>query len=430
MKRLFFLVAIFILALSCKKKHSLTAAPGSLGGSISPIGIFAKLDAVDLSGNRHSAEVSATTGQFRFNELAPGKYRLEIPADPRYLTDVALEVEVLEGKYTDAGLISIQPVLGTQGAIVGNVLPLGFGLEVTATGIGSGKRYSTVPLATSGRFMLTVPNGNYRLSFTAVSPAEAPPELEINVVGNLVDIGSVVCKTGNSGSITGKVQPITGLASIWATDIATGNVVNGTIDRYTSTILFPVMIPGTYLVGMGTNIPYLVPAAVQVQVKERTASDLGLINLSKDQSITVLSYSVGSGGTTRYNVKGSFVGGILKFSQTQISFPNINPTRYTSDYSTLTVTMEGITGPGTYTFNGTANSNINYQILRKSGISQSVYGNWGIVGSSASGKLEVESIDPAVRRIRGTFSAILSRDGTVGTPLQQEVKNGVFYLEY
>ena len=422
-------MAIVVLALSCKKKNVVPEA-GSMGGSISPIGVFAKVDAVDVSGKRHSAEVSGTTGQFRFGGLAAGRYRLEIPADPQYLTDVVLEVEVSAGQYTDAGMISLQPVLGTTGAIVGNVLPIGFGTEVFAVERNSGERYVTVPLGTNGRFMIAVPNGNYRLGFSALAPVEAPPEMEVTVVGKVVDVGSVVCKTGNSGSIVGRVQPIAGLASVSATDVLTGNVVHGTIDRSAGTVRFPVMIPGTYTVGMTTHVPYLVPATVQVQVKERLESDMGLVSLLQDQSMTVVSYSVGRSSLTRYNVKGSFIAGSLKFSQTQLSFLNAVPERNTTQYATLTVTMEGISGPGTYTFSGTANSTIRYEVLRKTGITETVYGNWAVPAGSASGTLEVQSIDPVGRRIRGTFSAMLSREGTVGMPLQQEVKNGVFFLEY
>lgn len=424
------MVAIVVLAISCKKKHGSAPEPGSLGGSINPIGAFARVDAVDVSGKRHSSEVSSTTGQFRFGGLAAGRYRLEIPADPRYLTDVVLEVEVSAGQYTDAGLISIQPVLATTGAIVGNVLPIGFGMEVFAVDRNSGQRYVTVPLGSNGRFMLAVPNGNYRLGFTALAPVEAPPEMEVSVVGKAVDVGSVVCKTGNSGSIVGKVQPISGLASVSATDVLTGSVVHGTIDRIAGIVRFPVMIAGTYRIAMATNVPYLVPATVQVQVNERSESDMGLVSLVQDQSMTVVSYSVGRSGLTRYNVKGSFIAGSLKFSQTQVSFLNISPTRSTVEHATLTVSMEGISGPGSYTFNGTANSNITYQVLRNSGISQTLYGNWSVAAASTTGKLEVQSIDPVARRIRGTFSAMLSREGTAGMPAVQEVKNGVFYLEY
>ncbi|TDQ11729.1 hypothetical protein [Pedobacter metabolipauper] len=434
MKNFLLLLCIVAAVASCKKKSNPEPQTGAIYGSIYPPGVFSLIYATDASGTRISTEVSPATGTFMFEDLTPGTYTLTVPADPRFDTSGSIELEVQGGQDIDAGVIGFEPLVGPSGAIVGSILPIGFGKSVTVKNLASGVVYSITPNAQTGFFSSTLPNGDYNISFTANAPAEPPADIAVTISGGPVSLGSVICKQGTSGSIIGKVIPAGGFASIKATNVQSGDVVLGTINRTTGAVGFPIMMPGAYKVGITPYVPYLTPADLDVIVATTKETDMGTISLVQDATVRVLTYKIDGTSTTRYNVSGSFTDGILKFSLMQTTLISVGQMlgRQTYRQATLSVAMENITAPGTYTCKGTANSNMTYVEGRRTtpNPQTTTTGTWSINGSDATGVVEIVAIDPAARTIRGTFSATLMNEKSGATPQKKSVTSGVFYLNY
>lgn len=423
--------AIALMALSCKKKNTIPVPEfGSLGGSITPIGSAWTVYATDAAGFNHTAEVSPATGNFSFGSLTAGNYTITAPVDSRFKTMGKLVAQVVAVRHTDLGTLSFTPVMQSSGAVSGSLLPIGFGERVTATSLSTGQSYKVEHIAASGKFILALPNGEYLLSFTAVRPAQPPADMTVTIAGNMVDLGSLVFKQGISGSIVAKVSPISGISEVKATHVQTGELVMGSVNRIDGTIGFPVMMPGDYRLVMSTYAPYLVPAVIEAKVLKGKQTDLGELSLVQDMDIRILAYNMDGKRTVRYNVSATLIRGELKFNQTTLTNSRDFSGKITSNYFTLTATMDNITGPGIYYFNGSANSTLTYTETRKSSINTTMVGSWGVNGITSTGKMEILSIDPVARRIRGVFSGVLSNQTTGALPIPKTVSDGVFHLDY
>ncbi|MXV16483.1 hypothetical protein [Hufsiella ginkgonis] len=430
MKKILLVICLAALFASCKKTGAPVASAGAITGSITPPGVFAVIYATDASGNSFSAGVSPATGAFKLDNLPAGKYRLFVPANPAFNSTINLELEVKSGQTADAGNISFEQAIAPSGSVYGTVLPAGFGKSVTATVLNDGRVYTAIPNASTGSFTIILPNGEYAINFAANAPAEAPQDMRATVEGKPLNLGSVICKQGSSGSITGKMNPVSVLGSVKATSIQTGDVILGTIDRAKGSFGFPVLFPGAYKISFTTYIPYLPHADIEVAVTAGKETDMGTVSFQYDNEVRVLSYKIDGKSSLRYNLTASFADGLLKFSLQQTSFSGPTPENMLTTTTALTVALENVTGPGKYTFRGTANSNLTFSETKRPSYGlQGTTNTWSVNGATAGGQLEVISIDPAARTIRGTFSATLASDKPA-TLADKSVTEGVFYLSY
>lgn len=417
-----------MVILSCKKNNITPPELGSISGNVHPIGAFSAVYLTDVNGVRYTAEVSVSTGNFSFTNLPAGSYTLGTPENSRFYTSENKVLEVLGGRHRDVGVLSFNPVVQASGAISGALLPVGFGERITITNVASGQNYSMSPHPDSGKFLFTLPNGTYRVSFTALGSAAAPPEVMVNVVSNSIDLGSMMCGQGDSGSILFKVNPMLGMRAMQATNLQNGEVVSGRIDRYNATVSFPAMVQGTYRIAITTYIPFLAPAPIDVVVYSRKETDMGTLTLIKDVNKEVLSFFVGSRSWLSYYSSATLTDGVLRLSMSDVISIAQKPNQ-TSRYAGFTIVMDKINGPGKYVFTGSANSNMSYQEIWNTGITSKTY-NWSINGVSSNGELEILSIDPVGRRIRGNFSATLAYQTAGEAEPNKEITEGSFYLAY
>lgn len=432
MKKVIFFAAILTLMLSCKKKNM--PAPellGTISGRIAPVGVFTSIQAINASGESLNTQVAANDGSFNFNQLRPGKYTIQFPSDPRFQSMANMQVEVISGKSTDMGTISYQAVSQLNGGISGKLLPQGFGEQVIATNVTTKQQYVFTLSSTNANFMLTLPNGEYHISFKAVKPAEAPADVNITVTGNLVDMGDFFCKQGTAGQILAKVDPVGSVSTARVTNVQTGQVVTGIVNRIEGTISFPVLAEGNYKLVLVALAPYL-SIEKDVAVKATAQTDLGTITMQQDANVRKLGYTIDGKKTLRYNLSATFNGGTLSFSNTNTKLISGMLNRQSYDYNTLSVAVGNITGPGVYTVNGANNTKISYREYRTGGMGYVTTGIWAASSSGAGGKLEILSIDQVARRIKGTFSGTL--DNTTTSPLSTKktltLTEGEFYLDY
>ncbi|TDO20232.1 hypothetical protein [Pedobacter duraquae] len=432
MKRILLLICFSILVCACKKNpnHDSLIEPantkGSLSGILLPLGASANIYATDVQGKIYTASVNTVVGSFQFDQLPAGDYQLSVPPSTIYYPLTNRSVRVLAGQTIGTGPIMLDQVPGAMGSVSGTLLPVGSGTSVTATNKKTGQAFVVIPEKAYGGFNLGLPSGDYTLSFTVAAPLESPDEVSITISGKPVSLGTMNCKPGNSGSITGSFNPVASAATIQAIHNLSGTVTSGFIDRYKNTLFFPVLLPGTYTIKTTAYTPYLSPADITAVVTKGNTTDVGMITLPYNTDVRILSYKMNGLATVRYNPPATFIDGVLKFS-VSTSNPPATPESRNSSSTAMVFSLDGITGPGKYNFTGTNVSNMSYTATTSNGYSKTVT-NWGVYGPGASAQVEITAIDAAKRTIKGKYAAVLVAD-KIGTA-NKSITEGEFYLNY
>ncbi|WP_113653204.1 carboxypeptidase-like regulatory domain-containing protein [Pedobacter namyangjuensis] len=426
MKRYLLVLCILTALIGCKKNKGeiQPASTASISGSIAPAWKVNQLALVGSDGRTYSAQVNSNTGEFSFKDLPKGTYTLTVPASPAFIGELKMPITLQTSQQLNLGQIQLEPVSTATGNVSGSVLPLGYGKLVTVTEISSRKSYTAVPSSTTGQFTIILPNGNYQISVSANAPATPPADQEFAITGKPLDLGALICADNNSASITGKFGPGSAAETIKATSVGSGDQINAIINRSSGTFSFPVLIPGAYKISFTAYTPYLPAAEQTVTVSARQQLDMGTITFPYNTDIRILSAKLNGRAVSRYNPACTLSGGVLNFSLSYVTFGQTPTQNFKTTTTTLQISIDQITGPGKYTFSGTASSNMT---LSEKISSPASLNTWNISGN-ATGELEILAMDPVARTIRGSFSGILN--STTGSAAKKPVTEGSFYMNY
>lgn len=151
---------------------------------------------------------------------------------------------------------------------------------------------------------------------------------------------------------------------------------------------------------------------------------MGTITFPYNTDIRILSAKLNGRAVSRYNPACTLSGGVLNFSLSYVTFGQTPTQNFKTTTTTLQISIDQITGPGKYTFSGTASSNMT---LSEKISSPASLNTWNISGN-ATGELEILAMDPVARTIRGSFSGILN--STTGSAAKKPVTEGSFYMNY
>lgn len=280
------------------------------------------------------------------------------------------------------------------GRLTGIITPAGACAAVTAKNVQTNISYSGVIDPTGNNFYIgDLPPGSYSVSFVAAANYLAPANISATVSENTSsDIGTVTFQS-TLPSISGTLGA-TGISlMVMAGGFGLG-VHEANSDATTGFFKITGLMPGQYTVNFpALNSTYKTPAQKNVTITNQSV-DLGFIEYQKH---------------------------VISFTYNGTAFPALNPVSaaysssafsaeaYTGDFTNgsfkrLTIVLDNVTGPGTYTCQGTATSNITYSSKPHSSILTSF---WNTTGTGGSGTVTVTSIDPVKKTMKGSFSATL-----------------------
>lgn len=403
MKKVILLLAAMISILSCAKDQQklVTSPSGTITGRIYPIQAAAMVNLSDQYGQVSVAKVSSIDGNFSFGELPEGKYLLSTPPHPIFSSMNQVEVNLGKGQTANLGTIHLPELPPNMGLVIGKLLPVGFGKSITAIHMASGKQTIIIPNGQTGSFLSNLASGTYTVSFQTISSVQPPPSLSINIMGNRVDLGEQLCKPLHAASIKGKLVPAGAAAGITAMSTLGGPAITGVLDARTGEFIFPALDPGSYELSISARVPYQNIAHIKANLLQKQVLELGNITLAIDPTISFLTYKVNDKPYLRYKQSCNFTADVLSFVLSE---------RYTSMADTktwLTTTFSlaqpNITGPGKYTLSVSSGSTASFEEKRSNGTVQL----WDLQSPTAVGQLEITSLDPLTKTIRGTFSATL-----------------------
>jgi hypothetical protein len=212
-----------------------------------------------------------------------------------------------------------------------------------------------------------------------------------NPIGN-------ISVSDSTGSISGSVVPANGAFVVRATS-GTFTVSSG-IDSL-GNFNFRGLEYGSYLIQPYPTAGYLISGGILVLVLAPAPNiTLSPINLQPNHSDGRMEYTLDSVVyrlANPYTYARSDSSGVLIGSNTELG---------QLDHWSVSVTLDGVNGPGSYPVGNT--SNYNFSILRYVGAT--VY-TWGTI-SGGSGLLNITTMDTASRRISGTFTVTAVPEST------------------
>jgi len=425
MKKVILLLAAMISILSCAKdQQKLATSPsGIITGRIYPIQAAARVNLSDQYGQVLVAKVSSLDGNFSFRELPEGKYLLSTPPHPIFSSINQIEVTLAKGQNANLGTIHLPELPPNMGLVVGKLLPVGFGKSITVIHMASGKQTMIIPNGQTGSFLGNLASGAYTISFQTIASVQPPPNLSIDIMGNRVDLGEQFCKPLHAASIKGKLVPAAAAAGITAMSTLGGPAITGVLDARTGEFIFPALDPGSYELSINTRVPYQSITPIKANLVNRQVLELGNITLAKDPTISFISYKVNDKPYLRYGQRCDFTAGVLSFSLSE---------RYTSMADTktwLTTTFSlaqpNITGPGKYTLSVSSGSTAGFEEKRSNHTVQL----WDLQPPAAVGQLEITSLDPLTKTIKGTFSATLVHKSSLAQA-HKIISEGSFSFNY
>lgn len=281
------------------------------------------------------------------------------------------------------------------GRLTGIITPTGACAAVTAKNVQTNASYNGIVDPTGNNFYIgDLPPGSYTISLVAAANYLAPGNIAATVSENTSsDIGTIPFQSTLPG-ISGTLGA-TGISlRVMAMGFGLG-VHEADSDPATGFFKIAGLAPGQYTVNFpALNSTYKTPAPRDVTITNQSI-DLGFIGYPKH---------------------------VISFKYNGTAFPALNPVAvsysspafsaeaYTGDftsgsYKRLTIVLDNVTGPGTYTCQGTPASNITYS--SKAPLSLFPASFWNVSGTGGSGTVTITSIDPVKKTMKGSFSATL-----------------------
>jgi hypothetical protein len=221
------------------------------------------------------------------------------------------------------------------------------------------------------------------------------------------------------GSFSGMISPAKAVKSIKFVLSGSGKSYSCSPDTVTGAFKLDNLPEGLYQVTFVNDARYRPLAYLNAPILTGQNNDLGSF------STTVMAYY------SSCEINGTYEGWFFKGYYASPYF-SIGPTiigSYPEDMRTayyLSISIDGLTGPGTYTCKGTSKSKITYSGYRLGNGIRISYQSTEYSG--AEGTVIISSIDPSSRIIKGTFTATLKsasgnaadskiiRDGVINAP--------------
>lgn len=434
MKKLLPALLLLIAFASCKKEKSPASSsttkdssaitgtttgqqlPVTVKGTISPADAVTTIVIYDVSSTQHVLKPDAN-GAFSITGLPAGTYFINYYQSLGYIFQPSKTLNLTAGQSLDLGTVVFSPGFGI---IEGTTAPLGAATKVTATNKTTKNTYTAVPDATTGKFKFdNLPGGIYTISYTASPSSTAPPDTSetLPATQHLVLPLAVFKTPGVTGTISGKVDPGNS-ANVF---IAKADNSYGVIiypDTVSGKFVSPALLPGSYTVSFGHDWTHKSPPSQSVTLPQGQNIDMGTIK------IPLYLYLIPFTANGAKIVVGGEVTNCF-YNPPKLTITGVNgggvpeqPSRETS----LSISLDDVTGPGTYTLQGTSTSNMTYA----TGLVTSQQ-KWGMANGGTATVI-ITSIDMVQKVIIGTFSATLKP--VANATGNMVITNGVLKLTY
>ncbi|QJD95000.1 carboxypeptidase regulatory-like domain-containing protein [Mucilaginibacter robiniae] len=226
--------------------------------------------------------------------------------------------------------------------------------------------------------------------------------------------------TTNTGSVSGMISPIRAVKTITVLFLKTGTTYSCTADTVTGAFSLANLPEGNYKIDFSTDPHYNGLASVNTVVTAGRNTDVGKFT-TKEANFYL-----------SYEINGTFEGWLFKgyYSSTLFNIGPLSIGTYPEDMRTAyypSITLDGLTGPGTYTCKGASKSKITYSGYRLGNGFRISYQSTEYAGGE--GTVVITSIDPNNRTIKGTFTATLtSASGNAAD--SKTIKNGLINATY
>ncbi|WCT13302.1 carboxypeptidase-like regulatory domain-containing protein [Mucilaginibacter jinjuensis] len=428
-KALYLFLLLTIYLYSCNKKDApsidqagATTTVSATGftvikGTISPADAVTSIVIYDAQSHSFNLKPDPS-GAFSITDLPAGTYFINYYQSLGYVFQSSKTLNLIAGQSLDLGKIIFSPGFGT---IEGTIAPLGAAAKITATDKSTKGAFTVIPDASTGKFKFdNLPGGIYTISYTANAASTAPKDTSEPLASSQhIIIPLTVFKTpGVTGTISGKFDP-DNLASVLIAkaDNSYGLIVYA--DTVSGKFISPALTPGTYNVTFGHDWTHKSPPGQTVTVPPGRNVDIGTI-----KPILYLHLIPFSANDVKM-----VVGGWLTncfYNAPSLKITGVSGGGVPEEPSTetiLSINLDNVTGPGTYTLQGTSTSNISYT----TGLAMKPQ-KWDMA-NGGSATVVINSIDPAQHLIRGTFSATL-KPANANANGDMVITNGVISLTY
>jgi hypothetical protein len=224
-----------------------------------------------------------------------------------------------------------------------------------------------------------------------------------------------------TGSISGIALPVGIITNIV---ITSGNDVTKTHyispDPITGAFSLANVAKGDYLINCSADDYYTSPGTMSLTIAAGENKDVGTITASKHKFW--LSCDV-NGQYQGWNIKATYSNSSLQIASMGIGGTLEDNFNLKTQYR-LSITLQGVTGPGTYSCNSNSGSKIEYRGYKSILVSAQGTDSRGSVGT-----VEITDIDPVKRTIKGSFTATLaSRSQTTNDA--RVITNGIIDTIY
>jgi len=224
-----------------------------------------------------------------------------------------------------------------------------------------------------------------------------------------------------TGSISGMVAPAGAADLVVAEYVGPGEPKNYSVvpDANTGVFKFSNLTPGTYYLAFAPNIKYRRRYEIlEVIVATGKDTDMGV------RTFTLNPISCKINGTSR-----------AWETNANYSSPNFSTSGRSligkfqdngSYYLTLSITLDAVTGPGTYVCKETSASSITYS-MSSSGLM--ISRKWSSANAGGNATVVITAIDPVAKTISGSFTGTLT-PSTGTTADSQVITDGDFIMNY
>ncbi|PZR27755.1 MAG: hypothetical protein DI535_09220 [Citrobacter freundii] len=282
----------------------------------------------------------------------------------------------------------------------------------------------------------TVKPGTYFLVFFTTSRFLNHIPLKITVTAGVTnDLGSIAITPlqplGNS-SISGIVSPANAVVYALITGPSTFSVIP---DPNTGAFTFPYLPAGNYTLTFIARPTHVAPPEKKIELANGQQLDLGTLPFAVNELVsklscnltgTPISFDTYINNTENKKIVASYSSGELSITGSWITGNNINAGGQRT--RRLTINLDDVTGPGTYTCKGTAKSEITYNDRYAITIGPNLI--YSSSTEDGKGTVIITAFDPVAKTLKGTFTGILKAKTYQGTVVSQEVSAGIFDIKY
>jgi hypothetical protein len=327
----------------------------------------------------------------------------------------------------------------TTGEITGTITPAYAVTQTTLTPF-ENTQLDTLRITpgSDGNFKFTrVKPGIYYAVFATTSRFLYQIPIKVTVVaGSTNELGNISItplQPLGTATISGVVSPV---SAVVHASITGGNTFSVIPDPNTGTFAFTYLPAGSYSLTFIARTTHVAPAEKKIELTNGQQLDLGTLTFAPNELVSKLSCNMGAtalsfdtylNNTSNKRITASYTAGELTItgSWTTGSVNNAEGTRTRR----LTINLDNVNGPGTYTCKGTTKSEMTY-LDRYSGSMTPPSLTYSSSIENGNGTVIITAFDPVTKTLKGTFTGSLKAKILQNTVVSQEVTDGVFDIKY